>query len=176
MRLRCVIARVRRFGGTCHNIQSSAREPTFTASFKFSWPAITTKRADEIGLCTSSRCWLETGLQSWPMQRHTRPNAHCTRFNSKHRLLFRGLQDWGPCHLTKEKFCIRAMARWRKDTREDTLSLGSTIYSNWTRAAVDIKKKITRNVLPVYTYGIALRSALTELELPWVSMQKRIRY
>jgi hypothetical protein len=33
------------------------------------------------------------------------------------------------------------MARWRKDTREDTLSLRRTIYSGRTRAAVDVKGK-----------------------------------
>ncbi|KAF1941662.1 hypothetical protein EJ02DRAFT_466349 [Clathrospora elynae] len=54
---------------------------------------------------------------------------------------FGGLQDWGPCHLTKENFRrrdrVRVTARWRKDTGEDTLSLGRTRHSICD--AVDVK-------------------------------------
>jgi hypothetical protein len=71
----------------------------------------------------------------------TYPTRYRARFSNVHRLLFGGLQDWGPCHLTKEIFRVGAMARWRKDTKEDTLSLRRTIYSDRTRAAVDVKGK-----------------------------------
>jgi hypothetical protein len=54
---------------------------------------------------------------------------------------FGGLRDWGPCHLTKENFRrrdrVRVTPRWRKDTGEDTLSLGRTRHS--VCDAVDVK-------------------------------------
>jgi hypothetical protein len=101
----------------------------------------TVDEAGKIGLCTSLRCWLETGLRSWPTQRRTRHNTYCARFSNVHRLLFGGLQDWGSCHLTKENFHVRAMGRCRNDTRENTLSLRTTIYSDQMRAAEDIRGK-----------------------------------
>jgi hypothetical protein len=49
----------------------------------------------EIGLFTSSRCLLETRLQSWPTQRRTltRPidQRYRARFSNVHRLLSEGL-------------------------------------------------------------------------------------
>jgi hypothetical protein len=71
----------------------------------------------------------------------TYPTRYRPRFSNVHRLLFEGLQDWGPCHLTKEDIRVGATARWRKDTGEDTLSLRRTVYSDRTRAAVDVKGK-----------------------------------
>jgi hypothetical protein len=71
----------------------------------------------------------------------TYPTQYRARFSNVHRLLFGGLQDWGPRHLTKEDICVGATARWRKGTGEDTLSPRRTIYSDQTRAAVDVKGK-----------------------------------
>jgi hypothetical protein len=71
----------------------------------------------------------------------TYPTQYRARFSNEHWLLFGGLQDWGPCHLTKENSRVGATARWREDTREDTLSLRRTIYSDQTHAAVDVKGK-----------------------------------
>jgi hypothetical protein len=71
----------------------------------------------------------------------TYPTRYRARFSNVHRLLFGGLRDWCPCHLTKEDIRVGATARWGKDTGEDTLSLRRTIYSDRTRAAVDVKGK-----------------------------------
>jgi hypothetical protein len=70
----------------------------------------------------------------------TYPTRYRPRFSNLHRLLFGGLQDWDPRHLTKEHIRVGATARWRKDTGEDTPSPRRTIYSD-TRAAVDVKGK-----------------------------------
>jgi hypothetical protein len=71
----------------------------------------------------------------------TYPTRYRPRFSNLHRLLFGDLQDWGPRHLTKEHIRVGATARWRKDTGEDTPSPRRTIYSDRTRAAVDVKGK-----------------------------------
>jgi hypothetical protein len=107
-----------RAGAVVNHRDAEGRTPLFYAATK-GYPA-----AGEIGLCTSSRCRLETGLlantETYPdtIDRPTIPRMLWQRTPAP----FGGLRDWGPCHLTKENFRrrdrIRVTARWRKDTGE----------------------------------------------------------
>jgi hypothetical protein len=80
-------------------------------------------------------------MEAWDKQQSAVQTGGKASPEARPHRLTGGLQDWGPCHLTKEDIRVGATARWRKDTREDTPSPRRTIYSDRTHAAVDVKGK-----------------------------------